>query len=305
MEKMQMIQADGLTKQFGKILAVNNISLKVQKGTIHGFLGPNGAGKTTTIKMLVGALHPTSGHAYINGLDIGTVDAKKVFGYLPEHPQFYDMTVIDYLVYIGRLCGTDAAERAEQLLSWLDLADAKHRKIDGFSAGMKQKLGLIQALIHDPELLILDEPTANLDPIGRSHLIDKIKILAKKGKTIFISSHILSEIEKMADFVTIIDQGVIKAESDIGSLRRHFEGNHYVLKTDRNSGILEFLKKKKYVKKAWIEDEKINLLAGDVKMLRADIPKILIRYNASLENFSQVQMSLENIFMKLVEGEKD
>lgn len=220
-----MIETKGLTKAFGSFTAVDNVDIKVEKGTIHGFIGPNGAGKTTTIKMLVGSIRPTKGTGFIKGHRIGSFEARKLIGYTPEQPKFYgNMSAFDYVVYMGRISGMgkkDAESRASELLSWLELGGFVHKKVGGFSAGMKQRLGLVQALIHNPELLILDEPTANLDPSGRLSIINKLKSLSKeKGITVFVSSHILSELEKMVDFVTLLDKGRVVIEGDVKSLKR-------------------------------------------------------------------------------------
>ena len=220
-----MIETKGLTKAFGSFIAVNSIDIKVKKGTIHGFIGPNGAGKTTTIKMLIGSIRPTEGTGFIKGHKIGSFEARKLIGYSPEQPKFYDnMTAFDYVVYVGRISGMDkkdAESRALELLEWLELGEFVHKKVGGFSAGMRQRLGLVQALVHNPELLILDEPTANLDPGGRLSIINKLESLSKeKNITVFVSSHILSELEKMVDFVTVLDKGRVVIEGDVESLKR-------------------------------------------------------------------------------------
>ena len=176
MDNGPMIEAKNLTKTFGDFTAVDGIDLMVRKGTIHGFVGPNGAGKTTTMKMLIGAISCTRGEGYIKGYEVGSITAKQLIGYSPEQPFFYkDMVASDYLVYMARICGMKRAEarnKALDLLNWLDLGDFSESKVGGFSAGMKQRLSLAQALIHEPELLILDEPTANMDPTGRMAILD-------------------------------------------------------------------------------------------------------------------------------------
>lgn len=178
MDNGVMIQTREMTKVFGDFTAVDSINLVVKRGSIHGFIGPNGAGKTTTIKMLIGALRCTSGEGWISGHRIGSVEARQLVGYSPEHPFFYDdMAAFDYLAYMGRVCGMgrgDANRRTNELLGWLDLEQFAESKVGGFSAGMKQRLSLAQALIHEPELLILDEPTANMDPTGRLSILDKL-----------------------------------------------------------------------------------------------------------------------------------
>jgi len=304
---LMMIETQNLTKKFGNFTAVNNINLKVRKGTIHGFVGPNGAGKTTTMKMLTGALRPSSGTAFIKGMKIGSVESRRIFGYSPEHPRFYeDMTAYDYLVYMVKICGVEkrkGCERAIELLEWLELKEFAHKKIGEFSAGMKQRLSLAQAMIHEPELLILDEPTANLDPAGRVSIINKLKELCKeKDITVFISSHILSELEKMIDFVTVINHGQIIVESDIKTLKRKFTGKKYILKTNKNRVILNELKSSELISQAWIDNkDTIHLIAvGDEELFRKKITKIILNCGASLEKFMLETSDLESVFMQLV-----
>ena len=304
---MLMIETQDLSKKFGEFVAVNRINLRVKKGTIHGFVGPNGAGKTTTMKMLVGAIKPSSGKAFIKGFEIGSIEARRIFGYSPENPKFYgSMSAYRYLVYMARVCGIsrdDSGERARQLLEWLELKEFADKKIENFSAGMRQRLSLAQAMIHEPELLILDEPTANLDPAGRVSIINKLKELCKEKEiTVFISSHILSELERMIDFVTIISHGQIIVESDIRTLKKKFAGKKYVLKTNKNALILRELKSRGLVSQAWMDDKgNIHLIAlGDEELFRKKVTELILKCNASLEKFMLETSDLESVFMKLV-----
>ena len=306
-----MIETMNLTKKFGDLVAVNRINIRVKKGTIHGFIGPNGAGKTTTMKMLIGALKPTEGTAKIKGYEIGSLESRKVFGFSPEHPKFYDaMTAHDYLVYMGRVSGLDkdkASQRSVELLKWLELEDFSNKKIGGFSAGMRQKLSLAQAMIHEPELLILDEPTANLDPAGRISIIKKLVQLCKKDKvTVFISSHILSELEKMVDEVTIISHGRIVTESGVKALEAKFAGNEYLLKTSNAEKVLRSLKRSKYVHNVWADEMgTIHIVAaGDETAFKRTVAKLLAANNSALEAFGMATSDLEQVFMKLV-GESE
>jgi len=221
-----IIQTFDLTKIFDKeTLAVNKLNITVKPG-IYGFLGPNGAGKTTTIKMLIGALFPTDGRIEIFGKDAlgkDIADIHKRIGYVPENPTYFlDMTGWELLEYVGsifKLPKKELMSRISNLLRLVDLQDAKSRKIAKYSAGMKQRIGIAQALINDPDLLILDEITSNLDPLGRSKMVNLLKGLKSEGKTIFISTHILPEIEKMeADSIGIIHKGQLILEGSIKEL---------------------------------------------------------------------------------------
>ena len=303
-----MIETNNLTKYFGKadnvVKAVDGINIGVEGG-VHGFLGPNGAGKSTTLKMLVGAINITNGDAKIKGNPVGTVKAKKLIGYLPEHPKFYNMDLFDYLIYMGRLGGLSkekAKNNTMELIEWFDLVDAMERDVNDFSAGMKQKAGLAQALIHEPEILILDEPTANLDPLGRASVLDKIKTLAiSKNITVFISSHILSEIEKISDNVTIINKGKVIMSEDMDNAKMKFSGNHYILKTSENEEVTNHELFKKFVKNFWIDKTgNLQIISEHDYELKKSLPNILVDSEAVLETFKQVELSLENVFLRVV-----
>ncbi|MDY6833954.1 MAG: ABC transporter ATP-binding protein [Chloroflexota bacterium] len=305
-----MIETKGLTKAFSKFIAVDHIDLNISAGAIHGFIGPNGAGKTTTIKMLIGATRCTSGEALINGHPVGSVPARQLMGYAPEQASFYrQMTSTEYLIYMARICGVvrkEAELKAERLLQWLELGKFAHTKVKGFSAGMRQRLALAQALIHDPELLILDEPTANMDPTGRMQIIDNLKQICHERKvTIFISSHILSELEQLVDSVTLIDHGRIVAEDSIDRLKKTFTQNHYVLKTSKNVKVLVALKQEGCVEDSWIDDEGfIHLVNEDGDALKLGVAKTVFKLNALLDYFSEERISLEDVYRKTVAMEE-
>jgi ABC-2 type transport system ATP-binding protein len=309
-----IIETDKLTKWFGhgdsSVKAVNGINLRVKPG-IHGFLGPNGAGKSTTIKMLIGAINITSGTGSINGKPIGSVAAKRLMGYLPEHPKFYNMSLLNYLEYMGRLGGlrkTLAYERALELIDWFELTEAIDRNVNKFSAGMRQKVGLAQALIHEPELLILDEPTANLDPIGRASVVEKVKNLSHtNGISIFVSSHILSEIEKMADEVTIINKGEILLADNVETIKKRFAGNHYILRTSDVKKMFMILKASNLIRELWIDEKgELQLITEQDESLQKVMPKILFDADVALESFRGLEVTLENIFQRVIrEGKGD
>jgi len=220
------------------------------------------------------------------------------------------MTAYDYLLYMGTISGIDrktCAKKIPELLKWMELEKFGGKKIRGFSAGMRQRLSLLQAMIHDPELLILDEPTANLDPEGRFTVIQKItELCRKKGITVLISSHILSELEKCVDYVTILNHGQIVVESEIKSLEQKFKGKKYLLKTSENKNILKLLKSKKFVSDAWTDDEdRIHIIAkGDDREFKKQITRVILESDAYLEEFKLETSDLESIFMEVVGKEK-
>ncbi|RLJ06215.1 MAG: ABC transporter ATP-binding protein [Candidatus Aenigmatarchaeota archaeon] len=308
------IEAQGLTKVFGwfgkKIIAVDSLEMSIDSGTIHGFIGPNGAGKTTTIKMLIGAIKPTRGKAFIFGEAAGSVRAKAFIGYSPEHPDFYSMSALEFLVYNGELCGLkqgEAKKRGKELLDWLGLSDFADKNARKFSAGMKQKLSLAQALIHDPDVLILDEPTANLDPIGRYEVLEKIAELAKKQKkTVFVSSHILLELEKIVDHVTIINKGKVILQSEINDLRKRFSERHFIINTKNNQNYLKSIQALQGAENAWINHEmKIEVLVKDSTRFKKAVIEMFRGKEDELIELLPLRMSLENIFLKVMGRETE
>jgi len=310
MDNRLVIETRNLTKTFGDFTAVDGINLAVQKGTIHGFVGPNGAGKTTTMKMLIGAIRSNRGEGYIKGHEIGSIEAKQIIGYSPEHTCFYsNMVASDYLAYMARICGvkrSEARKKALVLLDWLDLGDFSESKVGGFSAGMKQRISLAQALIHEPELLILDEPTANMDPTGRLSILDKLSQLSREREvTIFLSSHILSELEQVVDFMTMIDKGRIVVEGKMSELRKRFSGNHFLLKTSHNEAILSAIKDKGLFRESWIDTEDfIHIISDSTAALRKEVVAAVVRTGAELEHFSEKRASLQDIYRKTMSMEE-
>lgn len=216
---------DGVTKEYPGRVAVDSVSFRVKKGSIHGFLGPNGAGKSTTMRMIAGLLPPTDGMITLFGEAVRPENKKlkNQIGLLPENPPLYlDMTVADYLNFVGRLHRTpNLSARLDRLTEELGLTDVRKRLIGNLSKGYRQRVGLAQALIYDAPFLILDEPTNGLDPQSVVELREFIRALAKE-KTILFSSHILSEVEQICDEITIIHQGKIRASGNLSEIHRKF-----------------------------------------------------------------------------------
>ena len=223
-----VIQTKDLTKTFRlgfrrrRIDALRGVTFSVQPGEIFGFLGPNGAGKTTTIKTIVGLLRPSSGDCWLLGEPAGQISAREKIGYLPESPYFYDHLMADeFMDLCGRLRGLPARERKKrgaELLEQVGLAGARDRPLRKFSKGMLQRIGLAQALVSDPPLLILDEPMTGLDPVGRKEVRDLILEQRRAGKTVFFSSHILSDVESICDRVAIVREGKVVDEGTLTEL---------------------------------------------------------------------------------------
>lgn len=237
-----MIEVVNLVKKYGEVQAVKGISFVAKPGEVTGFLGPNGAGKTTTMRMLTGYLPPTSGKASVAGFDVfdQSLEVRKRVGYLPENvPLYRDMTALNYLKFVAEIRGVKhRQDRAETVLEQVGLSARAHSKIRSLSKGMKQRVGLASALVHDPEVLILDEPTIGLDPIQVLELRDVVRALGK-NHTVLFSTHILSEAEQVCDNVIIINQGQLVAEGSPSMLRSQLErGGRVFLRVRENPSVV-------------------------------------------------------------------
>jgi len=231
-----IIRTENLTKEYNGIRAVDDLNMRIEAGDIFGFIGPNGAGKSTTILMLIGLIEPTSGRCFIGDIEVAKDPRliREMVGYLPEDVGFYsNMTAEENLDYFGRFYGSgtrieeDARKRRIKELLELVQLDGVEKKAGEFSRGMNQRLGLAQALINDPEVLFLDEPTANIDPVGVVMYRNLIKKMADDGKTIFISSHILSEVAQVCKTIGIIKSGKLVAQGTIDELKKELGRTYY------------------------------------------------------------------------------
>lgn len=228
------------SRQHGLINVVEALDLHVEEGEIYGFLGPNGAGKTTTIKMLLGIIYPSSGLGYVLGKEIGDMDVHRMISYLPERPYYYEhMTGPEILRFYGSLFGISDEAKFQALLEKVNLHRDTTKSISQYSKGMQQRIGLAQSLINDPKLLFLDEPTGGLDPIAHREIRDLILSFRDEGRTVFISSHELSEVELICDRVAIIDRGIVKQQGKLTDLLRG--GRIEITVTDIDKSIMNKL----------------------------------------------------------------
>ncbi len=310
-----MIEVQSLTKQYGAKKAVDNLTFTVNDGEILGFLGPNGAGKSTTMNILTGYISSTSGKALINGIDIldDPIEAKKNIGYLPEIPPLYlDMTVKDYLnfVYDLKKCKLPRKAHLEDVCGLVKISDVYNRIIRNLSKGYKQRVGLAQALIGNPPILILDEPTVGLDPKQIIEIRTLIKKLGKKH-TVILSSHILSEIQAVCDRIIIIDHGVIAADDTTENLTKNISADHRIIARIDGSReeILKTIKSIPGVVSvtADMEREKgvydYEIETREDADIRRELFKRIVARSWVLLGLKSMEMTLEDIFLKITMGD--
>jgi ABC-2 type transport system ATP-binding protein len=289
-----------------RVTAVDHLCLDVRKGEVFGFLGPNGAGKTTTLKMLMGLIYPTSGQAWIFGHPVGDRAAKAKLGFLPESPYFYDyLTSREFLNFYGHLFGLwgkSLDKRVDELLELVDMTHARHLQLRKFSKGMLQRVGIAQALINDPELVVLDEPMSGLDPVGRKEVRDLIFRLKESGKTVMFSSHILHDAELLCDRVAMILKGQSVACGQVSDLIERGTTQQVEMVIDRLSPEgLEHLRSLDC--KVVMHGERV--LAVLKSQRQVDDALELIRVaKAKLISLTPHKASLEDLFIREVKGEQ-
>lgn len=300
---MAAIRTVALSRYFGGVAALKDLSLTVPMGSVYGFLGPNGAGKTTTIKLLLGLLKPSSGEIKVLGQGQPAENYLSKIGFLPDVPSFYNwMRGDEFLTFIGQLFaipGKELKNRREELLRITGLWGVK-TKIGGYSRGMKQRLGLAQALINKPELIFMDEPTSALDPIGRKEFLELIRQISLQC-TVFFSTHILTDVERVCDRVAILNGGELVCEESISGLQRRFARNAIRIEVIGDSApFISALEEKTWSQEVRRDGEGVFLTAYDLEAARREIPVLLSRCGLGLARMEPVEMSLEDIFMRLV-----
>jgi ABC-2 type transport system ATP-binding protein len=311
-----MISVSELTKKYARNTAVDHISFEVQKGQIVGFLGPNGAGKTTTMRMLTCFLPPTAGKATVAGFDVleRPLEVKKHIGYLPEAPPLYqEMRTTEYLTFVGRLkglAGSDLKQRVEAVCERCAIADVKNKLLGKLSKGYRQRVGLAQAIIHNPDVLILDEPTAGLDPKQINETRDLIKSLAG-DHTIILSTHILPEVEQTCQQVIIINKGKLVATDSVSNLRNRARGGESVLieVASRKGGldastVQERLEKVAGVSRVVFKEKRQHGSAFEIEnnkgtLVRGELARAIVEAGWDLNELRPAAASLEEIFLQL------
>ncbi len=302
-----VISTDNLCRSFGRVTAVKELNLSVPQGSVYGFLGPNGAGKTTTIRMLLGLTKPSSGAIRVLGQPPTSGKHLARIGFLPDVPNFYNwMRGEEFLLFVGSLFSTPRQELKKRVAKLLELTALRgvKTKIGGYSRGMKQRLGLAQALINEPELIFLDEPTSALDPIGRKDVLETIKIISQNC-TVFFSTHILSDVERVCDRVGILRQGQLIAEESIQELQNRYAQKALKLQVLGNSApFTAALEAAPWTQVVERENGSILITAFDLAIAQKEIPRLLVQHDLGLGKLEPVEMNLEDIFVRLVKSDE-
>lgn len=288
---------------FKKRPAINEISFDVFKGHIHAFIGANGAGKTTTIKSIIGAYSQWNGTILINGIKNTKASAKKYLGYIPEYTMFpKKMTCYKYLFWMARLSGLKSKEaklKVKQMLEQYNLSQLAHKSVASLSSGQKKQILIIQATIHNPDIIIMDEPTANLDPKARNNFFNLLLNFKKQNKAIFISSHNLAELNQYADSVTILDGGKIIFSGSIKKLIEMNQVNEYEVKSDNNEKLISMLEQQKISYKISHNGLAVTINFPNSKKVHDFLQKIK-KSKIILTHFAQKAISLDDIYSKLI-----
>jgi len=307
-----MLRLENLTKRYGNFLALNGLSLEIERGTIFGFVGPNGAGKTTTMKIIATLLSPTSGKAYVDGIDVSLYPEKvrERIGYMPDFFGVYDnLKVTEYLDFYGDSYGIPYRERQKvipEILELVDLLAKKDSYVDTLSRGMKQRLCLARCLIHNPDLLILDEPASGMDPRARAELKGILRTLKEMGKSIMISSHILPELSELCDTVGILEKGKLVVSGSMEQIMERIGGNMIVkirLLYDLERAV-KLLKEQPLVKGIVQEGNELEVSYQGQDDDLWKLLRVLVNQEMPVVSFSKAEGNLEKIFMEVTTSEE-
>ena len=298
---MDMLRITGLHKRFGDKEVLRGLDLSVPEHSIYGFIGKNGSGKTTTMKTVLGLLRADSGEIIVNGEKVvyGQTDTNRYIGYLPDVPEFYSfMTAKEYLRFCGEITGmsrADIEERTRELLTLVGLADETHR-IKGFSRGMKQRLGIAQALLSRPKLLVCDEPTSALDPVGRKEILD-ILLAIKDQTTVLFSTHILSDVERICTDVAFLKDGVVNIGGKLSDIKTRYRSNEYMIETENDSDTVILRNAFPEAK----ETDRNKVTFSENKYSASEVLGFVADHRISLLKVERLEPSLEDLFMEVTE----
>ena len=305
-----MIKINGLSKNYGSLAALVNLNLNIAAGDIFGFIGPNGAGKTTTMRILATLLEPSAGQAFIDGMDV-TKKGKQVrrqVGYMPDFMGVYDdLKVFEYLEFFAAAFGISRSKRkaiVEGVLELTDLTGKKAATVDSLSRGMQQRLGLARVLIHDPKVLILDEPASGLDPRARIEIRELLMELKRMGKTIMISSHILSELEEICDNVGIIEHGKLVFSGTMDQIKDQMglQGQVRVSVAAGTDEAIELLSALPQVKEARVENSHIAVTFAELENTEGLIARTLVKGGLDIVSIEPEHLKLDDAFLQLTKG---
>ncbi len=296
---MDMLRITGLQKSFGDKQVLRELDLAVPEHSIFGFIGKNGTGKTTTMKMILGLLKADAGQISVNGETVvyGQTSTNRHIGYLPDVPAFYPfMTAEEYLRFCCEISSMQKAEyesRCKELLDLVGLSNEKHR-IKGFSRGMKQRLGIAQALLNRPKLLICDEPTSALDPVGRKEILD-ILLSVREQTTVLFSTHILSDVERICTDVAFLDKGVITMQGKLSDMKAQFRSEEYCLEIERETDLPQLLHAFPHLRQTG--PNQLSFLESEYAI--ADVLRLLADRKISILKFERIEPTLESLFMEV------
>ena len=302
-----MLKVTNLTKNYGSLQVLKGISFEIKRGKIYGFLGQNGAGKTTTMNILTGLIDFNDGNILYEGADFkkNKREILKKVGYLPQNPVFYGyMSGYEYLDFIGTLSNMTAPnikKRSNELLELVGLKDAGKRRLSGYSGGMKQRFGFAVSLFNRPELLFLDEPTSALDPEGRMEILEFISNLKNQGISVFLSTHILNDIERVCDEVSILNQGEIVVSTGLEELKNKYIQPIYDLEFENDCTLFKnTLTQFSWVDKLQLNKNKLSIYVKDINLARHELLELLAKEPNPLMVFNLRKSNLEEIFLRLV-----
>ncbi|RKN86934.1 ABC transporter ATP-binding protein [Paenibacillus ginsengarvi] len=305
-----MIEIRGLTKRYGTFTALDHLDMTIAKGTVFGFVGPNGAGKSTTMSILATLLLPTSGTAKVGGFEVTEhpKEVRRLIGYMPDFFGVYDnFKTTEYLDFYGASYGIPRAERLKlipQLLELVNLSDKADFYVDSLSRGMKQRLCLARSLVHDPELLILDEPASGLDPRARIEMREILKELKTMGKTIIISSHILPELAEMVDEIGVIENGVLLAQGKVTDIQEKMRASRvlHIRLLDREEEAVAFLKELPLITLVLRDELGVHVHFGGRDEEQWELLKLLVSGGYKVLSFNEAQTNLEDVFLEITKG---
>lgn len=304
---MNILEIKNLSKSFGKLKVINNLNLKVANNTVFGFLGKNGAGKTTTMKLVMGLLKADRGNILVTSQEVhfGQTAVNKDIGYLPDVAEFYGyMTPKEYLMLSGQISGLKSGEVNQRIKDLLPIVglEGVNRRIQGFSRGMKQRLGIAQALLHQPKLLLCDEPTSALDPVGRKEILEILSRLRSKT-TIVFSTHILSDVERVCDQIGILHNGRLALQGRISKIKETFASESILLQidqSDQNDFLRQELLKIDGVRDVQIVDKSMRIISHNALEVGKQISKLLATNDLTLIRFEKVESDLEQVFLEVI-----